>query len=55
MRERPLQALFSVDDAAIEVVENRWSQTAAIQGNEGADIPAVEPGYRQHHPLRAVP
>ncbi len=52
--EEALQPVVAVDDATVEVVQIAGGETAAVEGNEGAEIRRKHRNHRQHHPLRAV-
>ena len=48
------QAVVPVDDAAVEVVQVRGGETAAVQGNQGAQFGRDNRNHFHDHPLRFV-
>ena len=52
--DQPLQTVVAVDDAAIEIVEVRRREAAAIQRHERAQFRRDDRNDRQDHPFRAV-
>src|SRR5215472_5797114 len=49
-----LQPIVAVDDAAIEVVEIRSGETAAIERNERAQLRRKNRNHVENHPLRFI-
>ena len=52
--EELLQAVVAVDDAAVEVVQVRRREAAAVEGDERAELRRDDGDDVQDHPLRAV-
>ena len=52
--EQLLQPVVPVDDAAVEVVEIRRRETAAVQGHEGPQLRRDDRDDVQDHPIRMV-
>src|SRR6185312_8237526 len=52
--DQALEAVVAVDDAAIEIVQVRRRETAAIQRHERAQFRRNDRDLRQDHPFRAV-
>ena len=51
---QPLQTIVAVDDAAIEIVQVRGGEAAAIERNERAQLRRNHRHHGQDHPLRLV-
>ncbi len=54
MHDELLQAVVAVDDAAIEIVQVRRRETAAVERNEGAQVRRNHRDDVQDHPFRLV-
>ena len=52
--DQPLEAVVAVDDPAIEIVEVRGGEAAAIQRHQRAQFRRDHRADRHHHPFRAV-
>ena len=52
--DQPLQAVVAVDDAAIEIVQIRRREAAAVERDERAQIRRDDRNDGQDHPFRAV-
>src|SRR5207237_1398735 len=52
--EELLEAVVAIDDAAIEVVQVRRRETAAVEGNEGTQLGRDDRDDIEDHPLRPV-
>ena len=50
-RQKVLQPVVAVDDAAVEIVQVGRGETAALKRNQGAQIRRNHRQHRQHHPL----
>ena len=53
-RQKVLQPIVAVDDAAIEIVQIGRGKTAALERNQGSQIRRNHRQHRQHHPLRSA-
>ena len=51
---QPLQAVVAVDDAAVEVVEVRGREAAAVERHERAQVRRDDRNFGQDHPFRLV-
>ena len=51
--DQPLQAVVAVDDAAIEIVQVRGREAAAVERHERTQVRRDHRHDRQDHPLRA--
>ena len=49
-----LQAVVAVDDPAVEVVQVRGREAAAVQGDQGPQVGRDDRDHVQDHPLRLV-
>src|SRR5690606_24208254 len=52
--DQPLQTVVTVDDAAVQVVQVRRRETAAVERNERAQIRRDDRNDAHDHPLRTV-
>ena len=49
-----LQPIVAVDDTAVQIVQIRCREPAAIEGNKGTQLRGNDRNYVQNHPLRLV-
>ena len=50
--DQPLQAVVAVDDAAVEVVQVRGREAAAVERHQGPQFRRNHRDHVEHHPLR---
>ena len=52
--EQPAQTVVAVDDAAIQIVQIRGREAAAVEGHQRTQVGRQHRQHREHHPLRLV-
>jgi hypothetical protein len=52
--EQPAQTVVAVDDAAVEIVQVRRREPAAVERHQRTKVGRQHRQHREHHPLRLV-